>query len=90
MYVDKYYSLYCRGPCNNNTSNHIGIYFGYTNAWLLQRICGYHRIFIYTHHIRYVYINFHTNSQANTQRLRGFSKAVFIAQGLLIVIIRKL
>ena len=78
------YDIHCRRSCNDANSNHIGIYSGYNSDRLFRRICGTYGNYRVTFYGQYAYINFHTNSQANSQRFRGFSRGVFTAQGLFI------
>ena len=80
--------LHCSGPCNNESSNHIGIYQTYyvVSIHLLERVCGF-RTYERIVYGRWIYITFYTNGQINSHKRRGFSKIEYIAQGLFNVII---
>ena len=80
--------IHYSSSCNDNNSNHIGIYRGYNTDRLFRRICGNHRRYQITYSGQYIYITFHTTSEANTQRNTGFSRIEFVAQGLFIATIR--
>ena len=45
-------------------------------------MCGNRRRYRYTYGGQYIYITFHTTSQANTQRNTGFSRLEFYARGM--------
>ena len=77
--------LHCSSSCNDNNSNHIGIYRGYNTDRLFRRVCGNRRSYQFTYGGQYIYITFHTTSQANTQRNTGFSTIEFFARGTVYV-----
>ena len=77
--------LHCSSSCNDNNSNHIGIYRGYNTDRLFRRVCGNRRLYQFTYSGQYIYITFHTTSQANTQRNTGFSTIEFFARGMFTV-----
>ena len=76
--------------CNDDNSNHIGIYRGYNTDSLFRRVCGNRRLYQFTYDGQYIYITFHTTSEANTQRNTGFSRIEFVARGLFIATIKLL
>ena len=76
------------GSCYGNTSSHIGIYYGYNKDILNRKICGFQSTpykLTLQNHRQYVYVTFHTNEQANTRRIRGFSRVEYTLKGMLII-----
>ena len=73
----------CSSPCLDDVGNYISVYPGYNeNGRLLRKLCGsksYEKLSISG---LYAYIKFHTNSEVNSKKLKGFSNLNFTALGL--------
>ena len=82
--------IHYSSSCNDNNSNHIGIYRGYNTDRLFRRVCGNRTLYQFTYGGQYMYIIFHTTSEANTQNRTGFCRIEFIARGLFIATIKLL
>ena len=79
---------YCRSPCRYYSDSYVIVYASYTDAGGRHPFCGnYGSYFVVTKRSRYAYVKFHTSSEANVRRLIGFSYAVFIAEGLFILLL---
>lgn len=74
--------MLCSTPCLDDVGNYIVVYPGYNEDGRSSKLCGsisYRKLYITG---LYAYIKFHTNSEVNSERLKGFSKVKFTALGL--------
>ena len=74
--------VYCSTPCLDDVGNYVVVYPGYNEDGRPDKLCGsfsYRKLYIPG---LYAYVKLHTNSEVNSDGLKGFSKVEFTAVGL--------
>ena len=79
--------LHYRSPCYFVWDSYIIVYGGYSESGGFRFFCGtYSSYWVTTSLSRYAYVKFHTSYRTNNFR-RGFSHAVYTAEGLVSTIL---